>query len=727
MYGLHSLDIVVIVAYYAVVIGIGWRAMKKVRSQEDYFLGGRSFGKFLQTFSMFGQATSAETGVTMSSTVGNKGLAGVFFSTLQGMLGLPIVWFVPLWMRRARLMTLADLFSTRLQSRKLAGLYAMAQVCLFILVGAMGLQAVSKTVMAMTGKPVEELSIEERAEYDQAMRLKLLESRPTELLSEKEGDELATLRRQDPRSHFSYFNKTVLIFGIALFVILYAAAGGLEAAVWTDAMQSLFILVLTVILLPFSITALNALSGNSGLIGPFKAVHDMLPASMLELFGSPRLAGFTWYYIVLLSLIGIAGSFAYANNMVVHGAARSESAARYGAMNGIVIKRIATVFWVVLAMFILALYGTEIKDPDLLWGMASNDLLPVGLSGLMLACLLAALMSTADTHMVVVSGLITINIYKPLFRDRSEKHYLTAGRIFGLIPICGGVFVALYGKQNLFDMIVYMLMINVTMGPSILMAFLWRRTNTIGVWCSMGISLLMVVIIPLLITLIPAISKNPSLHLEIKPDLIEREYKARQWDVNERQRQIENWEALQEAGKAVGRQPMPLVIGESFIETYQPRAKAVFWKQGIKLDEHGKPYGEGMFRPELYIIHKLGVNLSKFSVATVESIDIGFKLFFPFTAVLLFGLLGKRNDESALDQFYCRLLTPVQSDPKQDAQAVESSIANPREAAKRKLWPESDWYIRKWNREDWKGIVYALAVMAGIFALILFLTNLGKS
>jgi Na+/proline symporter len=58
-FGLALLDLIVIGLYFGVVLYIGFRAMKKVKGQEDFFLGGRSFGKFLQTFSMFGQAGSS--------------------------------------------------------------------------------------------------------------------------------------------------------------------------------------------------------------------------------------------------------------------------------------------------------------------------------------------------------------------------------------------------------------------------------------------------------------------------------------------------------------------------------------------------------------------------------------------------------------------------------------------------------------------------------------------
>lgn len=704
-FGMQLLDIVVIVVYFAVMIYIGYRAMKKIKGQEDFFLGGRSFGKFLQTFSMFGQATSAESAVGMSSTVAQKGLAGVFFSVFSGLFALPVFWFIPLWMRRSRLMTLSDLFVERFQSKKLAGLFAMAQVCMFILVGAIGLQAMSKTVMAVTPKPVEALSIEQKVEYDQAMRLETLEAKPLELLSVAQTQEMDTLRRLDPQSHFSYFNQTILIICMAIFVMLYAAGGGLEAAVWTDAIQSVFILLLSVMLFPFAMIALNEMSGSSGFLGPFETVHRMLPGSMLELFGSPKLAGFTWYYILLLSLVSVAGSFAFSNNLVVFGAAKDEESARAGAMNGLILKRVTTVFWAILALFILTLYGAGVKDPDLLWGMASKNLLPVGLLGLMLACLLAALMSTTDTHMVVIAGLITRNIYKPLVGNKSDKHYLNAGRLFGMVHITGGVLVALMGTSNLFEMMVFMFLINVTMGPSVLMAFLWRRTNTSGVWCSMGVSLLLTLFIPLFMSWAPAMRENAALHLEITSPPITREYTARQWDVDARDDLVVEWQALDAAGKANGESPAALSIGERFEQSYAPPVKAVFWAKGIKLDDAGKAYGDGFFRPDLYLMHQLGLDMADRSVAAIESISMAFKLIFPFAALILFGLFGKQNDEAVRDGFYTRLLTPVHKDPEQDAKDVAAAAANPRALDERKLWPKSNWYIRKWDREDWKGVV----------------------
>ena len=48
MFGLEVIDLIVIGAYFVVVLWIGFRAMRHIRNQEDYFLGGRRFGKLVQ-------------------------------------------------------------------------------------------------------------------------------------------------------------------------------------------------------------------------------------------------------------------------------------------------------------------------------------------------------------------------------------------------------------------------------------------------------------------------------------------------------------------------------------------------------------------------------------------------------------------------------------------------------------------------------------------------------
>ena len=55
MLGLPLIDIVVIIVYFSVIVGIGMWSMRRIKNQEDFFLAGRRSGKVLQTFAAFGR------------------------------------------------------------------------------------------------------------------------------------------------------------------------------------------------------------------------------------------------------------------------------------------------------------------------------------------------------------------------------------------------------------------------------------------------------------------------------------------------------------------------------------------------------------------------------------------------------------------------------------------------------------------------------------------------
>jgi solute:Na+ symporter, SSS family len=55
LFGLSIIDIAVIFVYFGWIFWIGYKAMKNIHVQEDFFLGGRTFGRLITTFAMFGQ------------------------------------------------------------------------------------------------------------------------------------------------------------------------------------------------------------------------------------------------------------------------------------------------------------------------------------------------------------------------------------------------------------------------------------------------------------------------------------------------------------------------------------------------------------------------------------------------------------------------------------------------------------------------------------------------
>jgi SSS family solute:Na+ symporter len=93
---------------------------------------------------------------------------------------------------------------------------------------------------------------------------------------------------------------------IALIVIVYGVLGGLTAAYWTDMIQGIFIIILSVMLVPFGLDALIERFGNpetDGLMTGFKIMHEQLPAGMFQLVGSANASEFPLYRIIAVTLI----------------------------------------------------------------------------------------------------------------------------------------------------------------------------------------------------------------------------------------------------------------------------------------------------------------------------------------------------------------------------------------------------------------------------------------
>ena len=102
----------------------------------------------------------------------------------------------------------------------------------------------------------------------------------------------------------------------------------------------------------------------------------------------------------------------------------------------------------------------------------------------MLVAALAVTMSTADSHMIVASGLFTQNLYKPLVaRDRSEQHYLRVGRVASFAV----VFLALALQTTFADVIEalkFVIKLTAPIGISLWFGIVWRGWTPVAVWVS---------------------------------------------------------------------------------------------------------------------------------------------------------------------------------------------------------------------------------------------------
>jgi solute:Na+ symporter, SSS family len=752
MFGLSILDLIVVGLFFLILMGIGFWAMLRVRDQEDFFMGGRRFGRLIQIFAAFGQATSSDTGPSVATTTYNNGAAGVWASLMM-LFATPSYWLTGVWYRRLRVLTMGDYFTERYASKFLGGAYSLMASISMMLLLTVGFIVMTKTVLVMTPKdlpvvPAElindadeasisqlaagsGLSSEETAEYIQYLRLEQYQLRGYMNLTDAERQEMEFLQALSPRNNFSHIPTNLFIWITVLFICLYSIAGGLEAAFISDLLQGIFIIILSIILLPFAFIEINNTFGSEGLLGAFRTMHAQLPESYFEIFGSPHSIDFTWYYIIALGIMATINVAAGANQLVAAGAAKNENAARIGLTYGTYLKRITTVFWGITALAIVLLYGHAVSDPDHLWGYASRVLLApldLGLIGLMIAALMAALLSTADMMMLASSGLITRNLYEPLFPNRSEKHYVTMGRIFGVGIVCLAAFIVM-GADSLFDQLKIFWEWGVVFSAGFWMGILWRRTNRRSVWYSIMLTLVLFFLLPLAIpSVFPGLRTNEYLLKRTHPRIIERVYTATPMDVSNREQEIVRWESLSEAEKAAVARPEPLAAGKDFTRSYNIGGNRIFWTHGISVNQQtGQMEGRGLISIELVLLDLLGFNLAANKYAVNETIRLLIRTFFPFLVIFVFSLLYKHTPKEAagLDRFYVKMKTKVQEDREADRRELDISYANPTRFDHRKMFPNSQWEMLKWNREDRVGFWLAMAMVFGIIAMLYFLVNLG--
>ncbi|MCF8262685.1 MAG: sodium:solute symporter family protein [Melioribacteraceae bacterium] len=727
IYGLSIIDILVILIYFAITIAIGMWSMKRIQNKEDYFLGGRKFGKFIQTFASFGQATSATSPVGVVTTTFRNGAAGIWSSLLL-LFATPLFWITSPWLRRLRIMTMADFYEERYGSKSMAAVYALIGTIGMMALVSVGFTAMTKTVVAMTPKAVEQLTVEEFSEYSLGQELNELEKMDYQYLSDIDKERLAELRELQPQQIFSHIDENALVWIVCFIVLIYAIAGGLEAAFYTDMLQGNFIILLSVLLLPFGFYKISDMYGGEGISDAFTIMHDRLPQAFFEVFGSPTVIDFTWYYIFAIALVAGITVVTQPNQLVTNGAARDENSARYGYVIGTFTKRTLTLLWGLLGLASILLYGNSVQNSDLVWGMATRDLLgglDLGLVGLMIASMMAALMSTADALLLTCSGLLVNNIYRPLFQDKSEQHFVKAGRIFGALFLIGGALITTQ-FDNILQILKLMWEFFVIFAAAFWLGLKWRRANKKSAWASIGFTFVIFYFIPILLpTLFPSMRTSEYLVKQTHPDPVTRTYTAHVMDVEERNQRILDWEKYAALGKEIGQKPAPLIENEEFEKEYILPPKSIFWSKDVKKSEAGVLTGFGYLYLELILLDKMGFQMDENPYALNETIRILIRLIFPFLILIAVALFTESDDSKRLENFYLKMRTRVKGDPGEDKQALEESRVHLNGRKETLVFPNSNWEIYKWSTSDLVGFLVAVGVVVLILFLFFFMVSFG--
>jgi len=571
----------------------------------------------------------------------------------------------------------------------------------------------------MTPKEYSELTVAEQQEYQMAVEMHELDAIDPQFLTEEEKERLIELHRIRPSNLFSHVDERVLVWLMCAALLIYSVLGGLTAAFYTDVIQGICIIALSVLLLPFSWAKINELYGGEGILQAFTHMHDRLPESFFEVLGSPEVIDFTWYYILTAAIVSGITVVTQPNQLVTSGAAKDELSARVGFVSGTLLKRILTVFWGVFALSAVLLFSNQVSNPDYVWGMASLELLGplnMGLVGLMLACMIAALMSTADCLILTVSGLVLRSLYTPLFPNKSEQHYIWVGRLVGVAFILSTAWISLQFDQIL-EVLKFVWEFFVIFASAFWLGLKWRKAKRVGAWASIIFAFGFFYLFPLLIpSFFPQLRENSALHVQTASRLTEHTYTAKEIDVENRNRQIDAWSSREQGLET--NKPEPLSLGDTLLRTHVVPSRGIFWSKGLKLDEEGNTYGGGYLYLEMVLLKVIGVPLEKLPYAMNESIRMWIRLLIPFLIIFVYSVLTRSVPAVNGKDFFIKMrVSVISGDRDLDKQRLAEAYENPKATESILLFPNSGWEIYRWSRFECIGFALCLLLVPLVIGL----------
>ncbi|MFQ5498802.1 MAG: sodium/proline symporter [Candidatus Zixiibacteriota bacterium] len=277
----------------------------------------------------------------------------------------------------------------------------------------------------------------------------------------------------------------------AVIILAYTVTGGFRAICWTDIIQALFMVVA---LIGMPLITLSHLGGYSG----FLSKASQIDPQMLTLTGGRAGIAMLGFVIGMLGIgLGYPGQ---PHILARFMAARDSSAIRRGG--------VIALFWMVLVYSGAVFFGLFAKvhfgllaDPEQALPLAVNEFLPPILGGLVVAAIVAAICSTADSQLMVVSSTISRDIL-PWLRKRYRGDHSDAitfsRRTDQIVLVALAVVSILFAASEnrvIFEFVLYAWSVmGAAFGPVLILGLLWRKTNKAGAITGMLTGLIVTIV-----------------------------------------------------------------------------------------------------------------------------------------------------------------------------------------------------------------------------------------
>ncbi|WP_232731962.1 sodium:solute symporter [Confluentibacter lentus] len=442
---MENLDWVVLGIYFLALIAVAvWVVLQKDKNTEDYFLAGRNVGWFVIGASIFASNIGSEHVVGLAGTGFESGTPMAHYE-LHAWIVLLLGWlFLPFYIRSGAF-TMPEFLEKRFDSRSRWFLSLFSLVAYVLTKVSVTIYAGGIVVSELLGIP------------------------------------------------FWYG-----AIGIVVFTGIYTVVGGMKAVIYTETLQTVILILGSVIITYLGLKEVGGWSQLHETVTAVSPNHFNMWRSMNDpqfpwtglLFGGTVVGVWYWctdQYIVQRTLA--------ANNIKI---------GRRGAIFGAYLKLLPILIFLIPGIIAFAL---TIQNPDVYFvekadrafPMLVKTLLPVGLKGLVAGGLMAALMSSLASVFNSCSTIFTIDIYKKLHPEKTEKVLVQTGKIAtGFIVVLGIIWIPIMEKIGGGVMYQYLQNVQSYIAPPVTAVFLlgiiWKRVNATAAISTLMVGLVLLIL-----------------------------------------------------------------------------------------------------------------------------------------------------------------------------------------------------------------------------------------
>ncbi len=405
-----QLDWIILGLFCLALVGvIFWVLRKKDKDTSDYFLAGRDATWIAIGASIFASNIGSEHLVGLAGTGATSGMAFAHWE-MHGWMILILGWlFVPFY-ARSGVFTMPEFLERRYNSQSRSFLSIISLVSYV-------LTKVAVTVYAGGVVFKDVFNIE----------------------------------------YVTVFNQQIDFFwisaiGLVVLTGLYTVFGGMKAVLYTSVLQTPILLAGSVAIVVIGLTQLGGWANLMEIIRATdvtylndagEVIYQSTTDSMASLIRSPKDPVYPWTGVILGSAI-IGFWYWCTDQFIVQRvlSGRDQKQSRRGTIFGAYLKLTPVFLFLIPGMIAFALKqqgSLDFATNDAAFSTLVKELLPKGFTGIVVGGILAALMSSLASLFNSSSMLFTVDFYKKIKPQASEKHYVLVGRLATVVIVVLGI------------------------------------------------------------------------------------------------------------------------------------------------------------------------------------------------------------------------------------------------------------------------------------------------